>query len=217
MDWNIRLLIFDLDDTLLHSNINYAEIRFQIAELFSTPLSEEILVKIPILELLNRLKHEDQNKFNEGYRRVNEAEREATKTATIIHGAEKLPLVLKKYNLYSAIYTNNSRETIKLYLANKTFEFLKGFTILTRDDIIRPKPDPEGLISIIERYQNKQISKENTMYIGDSYIDAIAADRANIKFIWFNSRNIDTELFPSPPYATLTDWSDFESTLLGLN
>ncbi|MFW9903350.1 MAG: HAD family hydrolase [Candidatus Thorarchaeota archaeon] len=216
MDWNIRLLIFDLDDTLLHSNINYSEIRFQISELFSTPLPEEILVKTPILELLQKLKHEDQNKFNEGYRRVNESERKATQTATVISGAEKLPLVLKKYNLNSAIYTNNSRETIKLYLSIPTFEFLNEFSILTRDDIDRPKPDPEGIISIINRYHDKQISKENTMYIGDSYIDAIAADKANVKFIWFNSRNIDPELFPSPPYATLTDWSDFETTLLGL-
>ncbi|MFX0207105.1 MAG: HAD family hydrolase [Candidatus Hodarchaeota archaeon] len=216
MDLNIKLLIFDLDDTLLHSNINYAELRFQIAELFSTPLSEEIVVKTPILELLKRLKHEDQNKFNEGYRRVNEAEREATKTATLIPSAEKIPLVLKKYNLNSTIYTNNSRETIRLYLSNPDFEFLKEFTILTRDDFSRPKPDPEGIISIIKRYHDKQISKKNTIYIGDSYIDALAADKADIKFIWFNSRHIDPELFPSPPYATLNDWSDFEATLHGL-
>ena len=216
MDKNLKLLIFDLDDTLLHSNINYSELRFQIAELFSTPLPKEIVVKTPILELLKRLKHEDQNKYNEGYQRVNEAERKASKTATIIPGAEQLPSVLKKYNLNSVIYTNNSRETINLYLSNPVFEFLRKFTILTRDDFSQPKPDPEGIISIIDRYHDKKISKENTMYIGDSYIDAIAADRADIKFIWFNSRNIDPELFPSPPYATLTDWSAFESTLLGL-
>jgi phosphoglycolate phosphatase len=216
MDLNIKLLIFDLDDTLLHSNINYTEIRFQITELFSTPLPEEIIAKTPILELLQKLKQEDLNKFNEGYQKVNETEREATKTATVIPGAEKIPLILEKYNLNSAIYTNNSRETIKLYLSNPVFEFLNEFSILTRDDFDRPKPDPEGIISIIDRYYEKQISKENTIYIGDSYIDAIAADRANVKFIWFNSRNIDPELFPSLPYATLTHWSDFETTLLGL-
>ena len=216
MDRDIRLFIFDLDDTLLHSNINYSQLRFQIAELFSTPLSKEIVEKTPILELLKRLKDEDQDKFNEGYRRVNETERKATKPATIIPGAEKLPSVLKKYNLYSAIYTNNSRGTIKLYLSNPAFKFLKEFTILTRDDFRRPKPDPEGILKIIEGYHDRQISNENTMYIGDSYIDAIAANRANIKFIWFNSRDIDLKLFPRPPYAMITDWSDFESTLLGL-
>jgi HAD superfamily hydrolase (TIGR01549 family) len=213
----IKLLIFDLDDTLLHSNINYTKLRFQIAELFSIPLSDEIISKTPILELLQKLKHKNPDKFTEGYRRIDEAEREATKTATVITGAEKIPLILKQHNLDSTIYTNNSKRTIKLYLANPTFKFLKEFQILTRDDFDHPKPDPEGLFSIIEGFQDKQITKGNTIYIGDSYIDAIAADKADIRFIWFNSRNIDQTLFPSPPYATLTDWSNFESILLGLD
>ncbi|MFX0123684.1 MAG: HAD family hydrolase [Candidatus Hodarchaeota archaeon] len=214
MHKEIKLLIFDLDDTLLHSKINYSEIRSQIAELFLTPLSDEIRLKTPILELLNKLKHQNPDKFTEGYRRIDEAEREASKTATVVSGAEKIPLILKKYNLYSAIYTNNSKQTIDIYLANPKFKFLKEFQILTRDDFTHPKPDPEGLLSIIEGFHKKQITKQNTIYIGDSYIDAIAAARANIRFIWFNSRNLDQTLFPSPPYAILTDWSDFESILL---
>ncbi len=210
-----RLLIFDLDDTLLHSNINYSEIRYQIAELFSPPLLDEIVSKTPILELLKKLKHHHPDKFTEGYRRIDEAEREATKTATVIPGADKIPLLIKKYSFHSVIYTNNSKPTIELYLANPKFNFLKEFKILTRDDFNRPKPNPEGLLSIIEGFHNKQITKGNTIYVGDSYIDALAADKANIRFIWFNSRNIDQTLFPSPPYAILTDWSNFESILLG--
>lgn len=216
MHKKIKLLIFDLDDTLLHSNINYSEIRFQISELFSTPLSDEILLKTPILELLRKLKHINPDKFAEGYQRIDNAEREATKTATVIPGAEKIPSIITKFKLHSTIYTNNSKHTINLYLANPIFNFLKEFQILTRDDFNNPKPDPEGLLSIIEGFHDKRITKGNTIYVGDSYIDAIAADKANIRFIWFNSRDIDQSLFPSPPYATLTDWSHFESILHGL-
>lgn len=216
MDQKIKLLIFDLDDTLLHSNINYSELRFQIATIFSSSLPTETILKTPILELLRKLKQEGQDKFVEGYRKIDEAEKKAARTATIISGVEKLPLIIKKFNLKSAIYTNNSKKTINLYLANPAFEFLKEFSILTRDDFSRPKPDPEGILSIIEGFHNKQVSKRNTIYIGDSYLDAIAADRAGIRFIWFNSRNIDQKLFPSPPYAILTHWSDFETILQGL-
>lgn len=216
MNQKLKLLIFDLDDTLLHSNLDYSELRFQVAELFSSPLPPEITLKMPILELLKRLKHESQDKFIEGSCIIDEAERKAAKTATIISGAEKLPLLLKKYNLKSAIYTNNSKKTIGLYLTNPVFEFLKEFSILTRDDFSRPKPDPEGILSIIEGFQDNKISKRNTLYIGDSYLDAIAANRAGIMFIWFNSRGIDQKLFPSPPYAILTNWTEFEPILRGL-
>ncbi len=213
MNKMIRLLIFDLDDTLIHSNINYSDIRYQIAELFDPQLSVEVISKTPILELLEKLQQVHPHKFSEGYERIDEAERKAAKNATIIPGANKIPLIIKKYNLHSVIYTNNSKMTIKLYLANQTFEFLKEFKILTREDFKKPKPNPEGLISIIEGFHDKQITKGNTVYVGDSYIDAIAAKRADIRFIWFNSRDIDQSLFPRPPYATLTDWSDFESIL----
>lgn len=216
MNQKLKLLIFDLDDTLVHSNINYSELRFQVADLFSSPLPTETILKTPILELLRRLKQESQEKFAEGYLRIDEAEKKAARTATIISGAEKLPLIIKKFNLKSAIYTNNSKKAIDLYLANPAFEFLKEFSILTRDDFSRPKPDPEGILSIIEGFHDKLISKSNTIYIGDSYLDAIAADRAGIRFIWFNSRNIDQKLFPDPPYAILTHWSDFEMILHGL-
>ena len=213
MDMKIKLIIFDLDDTLIHSNINYSELRFQIADLFPNPLPKKIVLKTPILELLRKLKLEAQNKFIEGYRRIDEAEKAATTTATLISGAEKLPRILRKYNLVSAIYTNNSKGTIKLYLANPAFKFLKEFRILTREDFSRPKPHPEGILSIINEFHYKRILKENTLYIGDSYIDATAADRADIRFIWFKSRDIDQTLFASPPYAILTQWSDFESLL----
>ncbi len=214
MNAPIKLLIFDLDDTLIHSNINYSKIRHQIAELFPSSLSTELIMKTPILGLLKKLKHNFPDKFTEGYRRIDEAERKATKTATVIQGAEKIPSIIRKYDLYSAIYTNNSKSTIELYLANPRFNFLKEFQILTREDFNNPKPDPEGLISIIDSFHDKQITKKNTVYVGDSFIDAIAAHRANIKFIWFHSRDIDRNLFPNPPYVTLTDWMNLESILL---
>ncbi len=207
----IKLIIFDLDDTLIHSNINYSEIRYQVAELFTPPLSNEFILKTPILELLKKLREVNSEKYDEGYRRIDKAEKEAIKTATVIQGAERIPLFLEKYDMHSIIFTNNSRSTVDLYLTR--FSFLKEFEILTREDFNNPKPDPEGLIKIIERFDNESITRENAVYVGDSYIDAIAAYRANIRFVWFNSRDINPDLIPTLPYAILTDWSNFESIL----
>lgn len=210
----IKLIIFDLDDTLIRSHIDYHQIRQEIVELFDSPIPENIIAKTPILKLLEKLKEVHPKKYSEGYRRVYETEREATKQADIIEGAQTIPNLLRKYQILSAIYTNNSLNTVKQYLAKPDFDFLHEFQILTRDDFNNPKPNPEGLLKIIEIYQNTGITRKNTAYIGDSYIDAIAAHRARIKFIWFNSREVDPDLFPTPPYAILTNWVDFESILL---
>ncbi|UCE14200.1 MAG: HAD hydrolase-like protein [Candidatus Heimdallarchaeota archaeon] len=211
----IKLVIFDLDDTLVSSNINYSQIRRSVADCFPQPLLEDTIEKTPILQLLEKLKQEYPEKYPEGYRIVDEAEKAASLNARIIEGAEKIPAILKKYAIQSVIFTNNSKDTVASYLSKPKFNFLKTFKIFTREDFSHPKPNPEGFISIIEEFKDKQITKGDTLYIGDSYIDAIAADRADIRFVWFNSRNIDQSLFPSPPFATLTDWSDFESILEG--
>ncbi|MFX0173482.1 MAG: HAD family hydrolase [Candidatus Hodarchaeota archaeon] len=213
MSHPIKLLIFDLDDTLIKSNIDYSQIRREVVELFDNPIPEETIIKTPILKLLDRLKEVHPNKYPEGYKRVYETEREATEQANIIEGAEKIPALLKKHRILSAIYTNNSLNTVKLYLAKPGFKFLHRFQIHTREDFTNPKPDPEGLIKIISLFQKPEITRENTAYIGDSYIDAFAAHNANVKFIWFNSRDVDSSLFPAPPYAVLTNWENFENFL----
>ncbi|MFX0208193.1 MAG: HAD family hydrolase [Candidatus Hodarchaeota archaeon] len=209
----IKLLIFDLDDTLIKSNIDYSQIRREVVELFDNSIPEEIVTKTPILKLLDKLKEVHPNRYPEGYQRVYETEREATEQADIIEGAEKIPVLLKKYRILSAIYTNNSLNTVKLYLAKSEFKFLHKFQIHTREDFTNPKPDPEGLIKIISLFRKPEITQKNTAYVGDSYIDALAAHNANVKFIWFNSRDVDSSLFPTPPYAVLTNWLNFESFL----
>ena len=97
----IKLIIFDLDDTLIRSNIKYSEIRNEVAELFSPPLSNDFILKTPILELLRKLKEEHPEKYDEGYRRIDKAEKEAINKATVIQGADQIPLILSKYRIQS--------------------------------------------------------------------------------------------------------------------
>ena len=51
----IKMIIFDLDDTLIHSNIDYDKIRSFIAQLFSPPIAEieAKAEKIPLKYLLS--------------------------------------------------------------------------------------------------------------------------------------------------------------------
>lgn len=206
----IKLAIFDLDDTLVHSSINYAKIRFKIAELFPRTVQLPNLHQTPILQILNQLKEIDDNLYHQANLIVEKSERNAVKKAIIMEGAAILPKLLAENNIRAAIYTNNTKDNVKLYLLKPGFEFLNYFEIMTRNDINKPKPDPEGLIKIISKWN---IPKLNTIYIGDSFIDSEAARRANIRFLLFNSRKLDVKTLKTSPFLILKDWSEFGSLI----
>jgi len=206
----LKLIIFDLDDTLICSNIDYYEIKCSIAELFSPPLSEETIKTTPILKLLKRLKQKHPDKYDEGKTRLVELEKKAADFATVLKGAEKIHSLLTDLHIQAAIFTNNSVDTLNLYLKKPHFNFLTKFTIFTREDFIHPKPDPEGIIKIIEKHE---VPPDSVIYVGDSYIDAIAAQKSGVRFIHFKSRETNQKLFPEPPYATITNWDEFEDLL----
>lgn len=210
MPRTVKMIIFDLDDTLLCSNIDYSQIRYSIAELFNSPLSEEVIKNTPILKLLKRLKQEHPDKYDEGKTRLIELEKTAADFATVLKGAEKIHSLLTDLHIQAAILTNNSVDTLNLYLTKPHFNFLTKFKIFTREDFTHPKPDPEGIIKIIEKHE---VSPDNVIYVGDSYIDALAAQQSGVRFIHFKSRETNQKLFPEPPYATITNWDEFEDLL----
>ncbi|ADD68224.1 HAD-superfamily hydrolase, subfamily IA, variant 1 [Denitrovibrio acetiphilus DSM 12809] len=51
---------------------------------------------------------------------------------------------------------------------------------VTANDVAKPKPDPEGLYKIIEKYQT---AKENLLFVGDSFTDYYAAKAADVDFL----------------------------------
>jgi phosphoglycolate phosphatase-like HAD superfamily hydrolase len=213
---SLKLIIFDLDDTLIRSNINYMAIRLRVAELFESPPSEKELSGTPILIVLENLRKLHPERYQEGKKRIYETEEQAAKTATVIDGAHTIPNLLDRHRIHSAILTNNSQTGVEIYLDNPELSYLKKFKIFTRDDFSQAKPSPEGIQTIITHFSNhvdKEISNDNSLYIGDSYIDALAAERAGVRFVWFHSRKIANHLFPTQPLATLSNWNQLESLI----
>ena len=56
-----------------------------------------------------------------------------------------------------------------------SFDVIVGF-----EDIDRPKPDPQGLNKAIAMLG---LSKEQVLYVGDSYVDARTAKAAGVDFV----------------------------------
>ena len=52
--------------------------------------------------------------------------------------------------------------------------------IIGGDEVANPKPDPEGLHTLLEKFQ---ISEEEMLYVGDSIVDAQTAQTCGVDFI----------------------------------
>jgi HAD superfamily phosphatase len=75
------------------------------------------------------------------------------------------------------LFTGRTREELKHTLAR--FDASKHFhAIVTHDDVRRTKPDPEGLLRILNGR-----AASTALYIGDNVDDAIAARDAGVAFV----------------------------------
>lgn len=52
-------------------------------------------------------------------------------------------------------------------------------TIVGGEDVQKPKPDPEGVLKVIEQWK---LQKEQILYVGDSLVDAKTAQAAGVDF-----------------------------------
>ena len=63
----------------------------------------------------------------------------------------------------------------------KYFDSIKFNSIITSDDVTKSKPDSEGLLKICNLVDS---SIDESVYIGDTNYDFIAADKADMDFVY---------------------------------
>lgn len=87
--------------------------------------------------------------------------------------------VLNEYGFILGIVSGKYRFRIESFLKReKLLDYFK--VIIGREDVIKHKPDPEGLLLAIKK---NKLSPSKTLYIGDSLVDAETAKRAVVPFI----------------------------------
>ena len=206
----ISLIIFDLDDTLIKSNINYNLMKDQLKSLFTESFDPNTYISVN--NLLELLAEKHPEKVDLGYELIQNLESSAILSAEIIPFADLIPNLLYELNITnSAILTNNSATSVNNYLSNPKFSFLTLFgPIFTRDTVKKMKPHPDGLLEIIKKFDLLEKRKE-VLYIGDSIIDSEAARNAGIRFVFFNSRGINLDSIK--PWKTITGLSELRSLL----
>lgn len=180
------ILIFDLDGTLINSNIAHFNSFIKTFKRNKIIVTSEIKKTIKnmygissynILKTLFKKKSEKEiNKLKELRKKI-VCKEEIENIKLIPHVKNFLKKKQKENKLIIA--TSSDKKFTELIL--KHFDLLKYFNlILTIDDVKKGKPNPEILNTAIKLIKGK---KSEAIFFGDSIYDYESAKNAKIKFI----------------------------------
>ncbi|MFQ5486722.1 MAG: HAD-IA family hydrolase, partial [Desulfobacterales bacterium] len=101
-------------------------------------------------------------------------------------GAEELIRYLKGADVPVGIITRNSRQSVKQSLKNFHHTDWKDFElVITREDPVSPKPDPEGIVLAARRFG---IDVANLLVVGDFLYDILAGNSAGALTVFLQNR-----------------------------
>lgn len=156
----IKGIIFDLDNTLVLSKLNFGQIRQDIC----CPDGSDILSFISRLPAQERALAEQK---------VRDHELDDARHATWLPGAKRYVDLLAQANIPMAIVTRNYSEAADVKMQRNQIPIP---ILITREDA-PAKPDPTALINIAKQWQ---INHPEIMYIGDYKYDVDAANNAGM-------------------------------------
>jgi HAD superfamily hydrolase (TIGR01549 family) len=162
----VKGIIFDLDDTLVHANLDFVAIKQAVG----CDPEHDILTHIESIpcELARA----------EAEKTVLHFELADAQTSRLIPGALSFIQRAKQKGIPLAIVTRNCKPATLLKLKQNNIPIE---TVITRDDA-KPKPHPEALLKVADSWQRH--SRMNTLdiaYIGDYKYDIEAAHNANMQ------------------------------------
>jgi len=159
----LKLVIFDLDGTLLEPALDFHAIR---AEIGLPPV-------VPILETMLALEPDARRR---AYAILDRHEAEAAARSALMPGAKELLAALRQRGLKLAVLTRNSRVSVDAACQRHGLEF---DAISTRETH-RPKPDPDGVRDLMRAFG---VGAGETVVVGDYRFDIEAGRGASVRTI----------------------------------
>lgn len=173
-----KLIIFDLDDTLIHLDMDWAKVKSEVLALAKRS-GVEVDHEQHLIKMSNIVAERPDLKpaVDEIYRK-NEAGCVIRKSYAVYHEMVSLVRELKKKGLILAIASGNHSKNIEEILRHIG---LSGYfvAVVGRDRAKRSKPFPDQITAII---QKTKISRKNALFIGDSQNDFETAKAAGVDF-----------------------------------
>ena len=187
-----KAVVFDLDGTLVESQIDYQEMGKQIKELLGRKgMKEHIEDRRKAYQII-REGAESLLKFGlppenlestliELDQVMNSLELEALPTMKLKPNAVETIQALHAEGYRLGICTRSHREyadrTLEMYGMDSLFH-----AVVARDDTPHPKPDARQLLVTIEKVG---ATRESTLYIGDTTTDLVTAENADVDFVGY--------------------------------
>lgn len=174
--------MFDLDGTLVHSTLDFKQIRKDI----DCPEGQDVLSFVNTLSGNERIRAQ---------KIIMQHELEDAHATQIIEGASCLLERLDTYGIKTAIVTRNSQRATQIKIQKSG---LKVQQILTREDA-PAKPSPDALLHFSNLWK---LEPKDCIYVGDYLYDLQAANNAKMHACLYLSDRVE-EL---PNYAKLADF-----------
>lgn len=119
--------------------------------------------------------------------------------AQLYPGVKELLVRLRENGYRIGIVTTKFQYRIRHILQKFDAEGLVDVIVGT-EDVTKVKPDPEGLLLAIRQLG---VKREEVLYVGDSFVDAQAAERAGVRFAGVLTGTTTREEFEKYPHAVI--------------
>lgn len=215
-------IVFDLDGTLIHSNIDFPGMKRRMIEILEdrdiprgmfTPKQTTVVILAEADEIWSAQGKEEAEiaEIQEALEEtMNHGELEAILTVEEVEGASDALRLLKERGYMLAVLTRSHHayavEALKKIGAHKYFDLILG-----RDETRKPKPYAEALRHTSELLG---LSLEEILFVGDNHIDHATAVNAECLFVGVRSGpRGDDSWAQNRPEILLDDVSDLPGYL----
>lgn len=176
---NKNHICFDLDGVLIDSIDLMKYCWENTAKKFNINCKFEefsALIGLPLTSITSILEIPDSAKFIENYKNLSYQNLDKIKIDK--DTVNNLKKISSNYRI--SIYTSKTHERVEKII-DKFFKSLQFDSILTSDDVLHSKPDPEGLLKIC-KLVNSTIGE--SIYVGDTNFDFEASKNAKMDFVY---------------------------------
>lgn len=158
---HIKAIVFDLDNTLVSSDMDFRWLREQIG----CPLDSDLLSYVDQLECADA--HADAHAL------ILQHELEDAQSSQPMPGSQSLIDFIHQNQLLTAIITRNCAQAAEQKLAHNNLNIPR---VITREHF-PPKPSPDSLIALAQEWQ---LEHHQVLYVGDYLYDLQAAFNADM-------------------------------------
>lgn len=207
----LRGLIFDLDGTLVELKFQVSDAKaaviedlrrlgFDTSRMSNGEPTQMILDKVAVQLQKQRRGDSFSTLRARADKILNKFEMQAFRSTKLLPGAKLILSYLKHHGFKLGIVTNNgtvpSKMTIKRLAVSDSFD-----VVITRDDVRRMKPAGEGIKKAIRRLG---LRSHQCLYIGDSFVDILAARDAGVKIVSLMRRDSAGKILRYSPDYLIT-------------